>query len=302
MLTKLEELVWTEKYRPQNFDELILENKNTILKYIEQPQSLPSFIFYSSSPGTGKTSCAKIMAKKLNSDLLIINSSEERGIDVIREKIKHFVISMSTNEIKRCVFCDEGDSLTRQAADSLRNLMETYSSNSFFIFSVNDISKIIEPIRSRCTIVNFEKPSKEEIIDKIIDICLKENITISHEEIDQLIELYYPDIRSMIKILQKAQIEGKFSLDSKDDYDLFLEKVKLKDRDFVYDKVYSKTFNIMGFNRWLFKHLWETQDKYSYETLGKISLLLADTEKSWNLSANLEVVFLANIIQISYLL
>ena len=302
MLTKLEELVWTEKYRPQNFDELILENKNTILKYIEQPQSLPSFIFYSSSPGTGKTSCAKIMAKKLNSDLLIINSSEERGINVIREKIKSFAQSLSTNDIKRCIFCDEADGLTSPAQDSLRNLMETYSNNSFFILSCNDISKIIEPIRSRCTIINFEKPSKEEIIDKIIDICLKENITISHEEIDQLIELYYPDIRSMIKILQKAQIEGKFSLDSKDDYDLFLEKVKLKDRDFVYDKVYSKTFDIMGFNRWLFKHLWETQDKYSYETLGKISLLLADTEKSWNLSANLEVVFLANIIQISYLL
>ena len=301
-MNNLQELIWVERYRPQDFDSLILQNKNVILKYLSQPKSLPSFIFYSGSPGTGKTSTAKLIIKELKCDSLRINSSDERGIDTIREKIKSFAQSVSLSEGKRCIFLDEADGLTKQAQDSLRNLMETYSTNSFFILSCNDISKIIEPIRSRCTVVNFEKPDRGDISNKLLEICSKEHVNVSDIEIEQLNNLYYPDIRSMIKTLQNAHIEGKLSLDTTSDYKLFLNRVESHDKKFVYDMVYSGTFDIMGFNRWFFKHLWESQDQYSYETLGKMSLLLADTEKSWNLSANLEVVFLANLIQISYLL
>lgn len=301
-MNNLQELVWVERYRPQNFDNLILQSKEVVMKYLSQPTSLPSFIFYSSSPGTGKTSCAKLIIKKLGCDSLKMNSSDERGIDTIREKIKSFVQSVSLTGSKRCIFLDEAHGLTKQAQDSLRNLMETHSNNSFFILTCNDMSKIVEPIISRCTVINFEKPDRDEIKKKLLDICLKEDISISDSEMEQLIDLYYPDIRAMVKILQRAHIEGKLSLNTTSDYRLFLDRVKSQDKKFVYDMVYSGTFDIMGFNRWFFRHLWESQDKYSYETLGKMSLLLADTEKSWNLSANLEVVFLANLIQISYLL
>jgi len=301
-MNNLQELVWVERYRPQNFDNLILQSKEVVMKYLSQPTSLPSFIFYSSSPGTGKTSCAKLIIKKLGCDSLKMNSSDERGIDTIREKIKSFVQSVSLTGSKRCIFLDEAHGLTKQAQDSLRNLMETHSNNSFFILTCNDMSKIVEPIISRCTVINFEKPDRDEIKKKLLDICLKEDISISDSEMEQLIDLYYPDIRAMVKILQRAHIEGKLSLNTTSDYRLFLDRVKSQDKKFVYDMVYSGTFDIMGFNRWFFRHLWESQDKYSYETLGKMSLLLADTEKSWSLSANLEVIFLANLIQISYLL
>ncbi len=304
-MTELQNLVWVEKWRPKCFEDLILENKHTLLNCFKNSKSIPSFIFYSSKPGTGKTSAAKIIIRYLDSDYLIINSSDERGIDVIREKIKLFASSMSSNpDLKRCIFMDEFDGCTRQAQDSLRNLMETYSDNCFFIFSCNDISKIIEPIQSRCITINFEKPNKIDIICRLNFICEHEQISIPEPEITKLVDTSYPDMRSMIKKLQRYKMSGcKEPLNFDEEaFISFLEHIKTKNVEKIYETVYSGNFEIMEFNKWLFNRLFMNYKNIGLEKASKIALCLADTEKSWNIGANIEIVFISNVLEIMKIL
>lgn len=299
-MNELQNTIWIEKYRPQKFEDLILENKNTILKYLDKPKLIPSFIFYSSSPGTGKTSTSKIIIKYLQCDFLLINSSDERGIDTIREKIKLFAMSLSSTDNKRCVFLDEAEGMTRQAQDSLRNLMETYSANCFFIFSCNDLNKIIEPLRSRCVVVNFERPNKTDIEARLLDIMDKENLS-SECNIEEFIDLYYPDIRSMIIKLQEAKLENKKLTLENENFSEFYDIIKRKEIRKVYEIVYSGNFPLLRFNNWLFHKIFKDYNRYKKPNeikLCKIVNLLADTEKHWNLGANIEVVFIANILKL----
>ena len=136
--TELQNIIWTELFRPTKLDDLILEDKALIIKYLENPKAVPSFLFYSSKPGTGKTSTAKIIAKHLGSDLLMINSSDERGIDMIREKVKLFAGSMSTKEgVKRCIFLDEIDGL---CLDENTNIL-VYQENILKSISIKELDQ-----------------------------------------------------------------------------------------------------------------------------------------------------------------
>lgn len=303
-MSELEDSIWTIKYRPDNFDDLILEEKNSIINFINS-KSIPSFLFYSNRPGTGKTSCAKLIISELDCDSLIINSSKERGIDIIRDKISTFASSLSSNpNTKRCVFLDEADGLTGQAQDSLKNLMETYSDNCFFIFSCNDFNKIIEPIRSRCDCkVNFGIPNKTAIKVRLEEICELENYSkYTDESLDNLITYCYPDMRSMIGTLQTCHFSNKeLTIDTKE-FEEFLSKMKSRDTEYIYKKVFSGTFKIMDFNKWIFKHIYDNCNKFNFEQLCKISRLLADTEKNWAIRANIEIIFLANIMKVMEIL
>lgn len=293
-MTSLKESIFIEKYRPQTFDNLILEDKSTILKYMDNPKSIPSFIFYSNKPGTGKTSTARIIINLLQCDALFINSSDDRGIDTIREQVKIFARSLSTNDnIKRCVFLDEADGLTRQAQDSLRNLMEEYSDNCFFIFTANDYGKIIEPLRSRCIAVNFERPNKVDIEERLNYICNEEKISADTEA---LVDFYYPDIRKMVNILQECKVSGKDWARKDEEFSEFLKIIQSKDVKAIYNKVYAGDFDLVGFNKWFFREIFNLN--LSLDKTSKIASLLADTEKNWNLNCNLEVIFLANILEI----
>ena len=301
-MNELENLIFTEKYRPKNFDELILENKEKLINYLRNPKMLPSFLFYSSSPGTGKTSCAKLIIKTLNCDALRINSSDERGIDTIREKIKLFARSMSSNDVKRCIFLDEADGLTTIAQDSLRNIMETYSDNCFFILTANDVSKIIEPLKSRCVVFNFENPDEEKILQRLEYICKQENIKYTIEELDELVQSYYPDIRSMILVLQDAKLNNK-SITSFKQINLdYLQAIKKHDIKYLYEKVYNGELDIQAFTRWLFRYLFDNYEKFKFSNLQKMAYHLADIEKYVHLGVNKEIVFLSNIIQLINLL
>jgi len=110
-MNELENLVWVEKYRPASFDDIILNDKKLLLDFLKNPETLPNFIFHSNKPGTGKTSCAKIICNYLNCDFRIINSSMERGIDIMREEVSLFARTVGMNKVKKCVFLDESDGL-----------------------------------------------------------------------------------------------------------------------------------------------------------------------------------------------
>jgi replication factor C small subunit len=299
-MSTLKTAVWTELYRPDCFDDLIFENKESLELYLKDKASIPSLLFHSNSPGTGKTSTAKLIAKASGSDILTINASDERGIDTIRDKIKLFAQSMSSLEgSKRCVFLDEADGLTKQAQESMKAIMETYANNCFFILSCNDISKIIEPIRKgRTFTIDFSKPPKDQIVKRLLYINKKESINIKEDEIVKLVDNNYPDIRSMIMALHVAKIEKKTVLVDIFSYQDMMKAIKEKNVKHVYESVYSGRLDIQGFVRYYFEKLFQVSDKVSLERLSRVAFLLADIEKNWALGVNLEIVFIANVLEI----
>lgn len=201
--------LWIEKYRPHSFEEYILDEDEK-LKFIKDcidnnAFKLPNMILFSKSPGTGKTTLAKIIVEKLGADFLYLNASDERGIDVMRQKVKSFAYALAFNDsVPKIIHLDEADSLTKDAQDMLRNLIEESSETCRFVFTCNNINKIIEPIRSRCKTIELSSPSIPKIRERINYICDKENLTIDEVSKTELIVEFYPDIRSMIVALESG--------------------------------------------------------------------------------------------------
>ena len=300
--------IWTEKYRPENFNELIFSEKDLLRKYIKNPETIPSFIFYSESPGTGKTSCANLFAKELGCDFFKFNASDERGIDTIREGVKSLATSLSvSSNFKRCIFLDEAEGLLKNAQEAMKVIMEEYSSNCFFILACNDISQIIEPIKSRCVVFDFSKPKRTEILELLKDVDKKEDLNISQQNLMSVLETCYPDIRSMVTRLQTIKTEGiNDNVLSTNEFLDFLKAINRKDISYIKTKVYVDNFDMKGFVRYFFKRLYDNYGKPEFkitlEQLFGISERLVDIEKSWTNQINREMIFLYNIIAIMKIL
>jgi len=303
-MNELQKLIYTERYRPQTLDELVLKDDAKLLfkNCKKNPSLIPSFIFYSSKPGTGKTSTAKILINYFGCDSLIINASDERGIDTIRDKINLFVKSMSSNDFKRCVFMDEADGLGNIAMDSLKNLMETYSDNCFFIFSANDLSKIIEPIRSRCTVINFETPDSEIIFDRLKYICNQEKLQCTDDNLYDVVNTYYPDIRAMVNFLQISFFTNATITNPTEQFEKFYEQIRNRNAGKIYEVVYSGQLNIPAFNKWFFHKLFDNCEKLGYNVCRDVGLLLAENEKSFSLGYNHEIIFITSCLKIGDIL
>lgn len=296
-MNELKKQIFTECYRPKTFGDLILSEKAaTVMRGIsDNLASLPSFIFFSSA-GTGKTSCAKVIIATCECDYLAINSSDERGIDTIRAKVKLFARSLSTNGVKRCVFLDEADSMTPTAQDSLRVILEEYSDNCFFIFSCNNISKIIDPIQSRCILVDFSNPPMSPIGQRLESICKTEDIKIETKDLGQIMKNYYPDIRAMINRLQEIKLGIEIKETSS--FQNMLKAIKNKDVEYIKNVVFSKEVNISKFNKQMFTYIFENCKSIGMEKCSRIAFFLADTEKYSSLPINLEIIFMNNILGI----
>ena len=300
-MSELKNSIWIEKYRPQKIEDLILRNKKDIIKLLEDNNTIPNLLLVSNKPGTGKTSLAKLIIKITNSDSITINASDERGIDTIRDRVKKFAGALSTNGKRRCVFLDEADSLTRQAQDGLRNTMETYSDNCFFISSGNYIEKVIEPIQSRSTLIKFELPDKEEIFKRLVYICEKEDLKVEEIQLRRLIDYNFPDIRSCVNTLQMWKISGKIEFDE-DRYMQMWRKIKDKDIEYIYAETYSGTFQVLNFTKFLFEKLFENYEKYGLQKTSAIAEQIAEVEKNSHLGANLEIVFINSCLNICKIL
>lgn len=193
--------IWMEKYRPQKIDDLVLENdtKELINKFLCE-KSIPHLLL-SGHVGSGKTTIAKMLIRALDCDSITLNASDERGIDVVRDKIKRFAMMSSFKNLK-IVFLDEFDAMTPDAQFALRNLMETFAEQTRFILTANYLNKIIEPIRSRCQLIEFKNLGKKQIRILLESILKEEDLGYDIDDLLVLIDLYYPDIRSMINHLQ----------------------------------------------------------------------------------------------------
>ncbi len=202
--------IWTERYRPSDFNEIVGQ-KNIIerVESLTKTLNIPHLLF-AGPAGTGKSTLALIIVKQLFGDdwkenYLELNASDERGISIVREKVKNFARTKSLGKVPfKIIFLDEADALTPEAQQALRRTMENYSATCRFILSCNYSSKIIDPIQSRCAIFRFKLLEKKDI-GKIIDnIAEGEDLTVSEDAKEVLYEGSEGDCRRAINLLQST--------------------------------------------------------------------------------------------------
>ena len=238
--------IWTEKYRPSKFLEIV--GKDNIVKKVESltaSLNIPHLLF-AGPAGTGKSTLALIIVKELfgkywRENYLELNASDERGINVVREKVKNFARTKSLGNVPfKIIFLDEADALTPEAQQALRRTMENYSATCRFILSCNYSSKIIDPIQSRCAIFRFKLMEKKDI-DKIINkIAEGEKLTIAPEALELIYEGSEGDCRRCINILQStASISPSIGFDL---VSTIISSAKPKDIRVVLDYAISGDF------------------------------------------------------------
>ena len=212
----MQEHLWVEKYRPSTLSDCILPSQlkkdfNQILKQKELQNML-----LTGTAGTGKTTVAKAMCKELNLDYIIINGSEESGIDTLRNKIKQFASSVSLEGGYKVVILDEADYLNPQSTQpALRGFIEEFSANCRFILTCNFKNRIIEPLHSRCSVIEFGIPKGQKqsiaagMMERLEYILTTEGVSYEQPVLAELIMKYFPDFRRTINELQRYGVSGR---------------------------------------------------------------------------------------------
>jgi len=210
-----ENILWVEEYRPKKIKDCILSPsiKKTFLEFVKNKE-IPNLLL-SGGPGVGKTTVARALCEELDTDYLIINGSEESGIDVLRTKIKNFASTVSLQGGTKVVILDEADYLNPQSTQpALRGFIEEFHRNCRFIFTCNFKNRIIEPLHSRCSVIEFKLNGSRdkmasELMKRVGDILNKENVKHEKKVVAELIMKHFPDNRRVINELQRYSVSGE---------------------------------------------------------------------------------------------
>jgi len=216
--------MWVEKYRPSSLEQIA--NQSDIIRglrnLIKNPNEIPHLIF-AGPAGVGKTTAALCIAKELlgenwRRDTLELNASDERGIKMVRERVKEFAAVMkfsSTTESNdkpyRIIILDEADEMTSEAQTALRRIIEDSSKTTRFIIICNYLTQLIEPIQSRCVIFRFTRLPKQEVVNHLSEICRQEGIEFDDKALSRIYESTSGDLRHSINILQSAATNNNLS-------------------------------------------------------------------------------------------
>jgi DNA polymerase III delta prime subunit len=302
------EYLWVEKYRPSKIDECILpKNLKETFKQFVQSGELPNFLFCGTA-GVGKTTVAKALCNEIGAEYLLINGSEESGIDTLRTKIKSFASTVSLTDAKKVVILDEADYLNPNSTQpALRGFIEEFSNNCRFIFTCNYKNRIIEPLHSRCSVIDFkiENAEKAEIagafFKRTMGILKAENIEADQKVVAELVTKHFPDWRRVLNELQRYSVSGK--IDSgilvNMTEDSFKELVKnLKEKNFTEVRKWvakngdSETINI-------FKQLYDTASvNMEAASIPQLVLILADYQYKAAFVADHELNLMAALTEV----
>jgi DNA polymerase III delta prime subunit len=239
-----DQFLWVEKYRPQKIDDCVLPEslKKTFKEYIAQGE-LPSFLF-SGTAGVGKTTVAKALCNEIGAEYIMINGSDEgRSIDVLRTTVKSFASTVSLTDARKVIIVDEADYMNAQSVQpALRSMIEEFSANCRFIFTCNFKNRIIEPLHSRCAVIEFKIDSSDkqaiaaQFFKRASQILKSEEVEFDPKVVAELITKHFPDYRRILNELQRYSVSGK--IDSgilvNMSEESFRNLVKLlKDKDFT---------------------------------------------------------------------
>jgi DNA polymerase III delta prime subunit len=205
----MEHLLWTEAYRPKTIAECILPDrlKAPFQEYVTRNE-IPNLLLHGGA-GVGKTTVAKAMCNEVDADYLVINGSDETGVDMVRSKIKDFASTMSFTGGRKVIIVDEADYLSPNAQAAFRNVIEEFASNCSFIFTCNFKNKIIDPLHSRCAVVDFTLKAPEktgmagQFFKRVSGILAEENVKFDPKVIAEVVKKHFPDFRRVLNELQR---------------------------------------------------------------------------------------------------
>ena len=298
-----EEYLWVEKYRPKTVDDCILPNdlKQTFQTFVDQ-ENVPNLLL-SGGPGVGKTSVAKAMLEQLDCDYIIINGSLSGNIDTLRNDIMQFASSVSFSGGRKYVILDEADYLNPQSTQpALRNFMEEFSKNCGFILTCNFKNRIIEPLHSRCSVIDFKIPTNQKpkiaagFFKRTCNILEENNIQYDQKVVAELVQKHFPDWRRVLNELQRYSVSGNI------DSGLL---TNLTDESFKALVSYLKTKNFTEMRKWvglnsdnestsLFRSIYENCSTYvEPNSIPQVVLILADYQYKSAFVADQEINLVA---------
>jgi replication factor C small subunit len=298
--------LWVEKYRSQILEDYVgNESIKDLIQDCIDKNDIPHMIF-SGPPGTGKTTLAKLIVNSIECDYLYINATDERSMDVMRDKVKGFASSASFKPLK-VVILDEADFIRIDSQALLRNVIETFSLNTRFILTCNYVERIIDPIQSRCQVLNIVPPSKKDIATHVAIILEKEQIEYEAEDLVKIVNKFYPDLRKTLSTCQILSKDSKLILDEKvlisGNYkELILKELKSpSNKSFNHIRQIIADSQLTEFDE-IYKFLFENIDEFAKNHVGEIIVLLEEYLFHANFKIDKEINLLALIYKILLLI
>jgi DNA polymerase III delta prime subunit len=303
----MEHLLWTEKYRPKTIEDCILPErlKLPFQEYVNQ-SNIPNLLL-AGGAGVGKTTVAKALCNEVGCDYIVINGSDESGIDTFRTKIKNYASSMSLTGGRKVIIIDEADYLNPNSTQpALRNAIEEFASNCSFIFTCNYKNRIIEPLHSRCAVIEFSLKNGEKakmasaFFKRIQSVLQSESVDYDDKVIAELIKKHFPDFRRIINELQRYSQFGKIDtgvLAQIGDISI-AEIVKfIRDKDFGSIRKWVATNDVDS--NTLYRKLYESMyDVMKPQSIPQAVLILADYQYKAAFVADQEINTVACLTEI----